>query len=149
MTLDAVFFSPVCLSRKITFIIRFLTVTQNPIGDINLAYTVSVTTLRRRYVNKISAEAASDKLIKNESLSNKFKAKKKLQGVWTIKICFYFYYVIQIQVFWGTSHFLLTLVHRNSSCMTIFLYIKNIPADFTLLDHVSKTRSMIGQNLRS
>lgn len=143
------FFSPVCLSRKIAFIIRFLTVTQNQIGDINLAYTVSVTTLRRRYVNKISAEAASDKLIKNESLFNKFKAKKKLQGVWTIKICFYFYYVIQIQVFWGTSHFLLTLVHRNSSCMTIFLYIKNIPADFTLLDHVSKTRSMIGQNLRS
>ena len=40
-------------------------------------------------------------------------------------------------------------VHRNSSCMTIFLYIKNIPADFTLLDHVNKTRGMIGQNLRS
>ena len=31
---------------------------------------------RQRYVDKISAEAASDKLIKNESLFNKFKAKK-------------------------------------------------------------------------
>lgn len=33
---------------------------------------------RQRYVDKISAEAASDKLIKNESLFNKFKAKKKI-----------------------------------------------------------------------
>lgn len=149
MTLDAVFFFS-CLSVTQDSLYNTLSYCNT---KSNWRYKPSVYCVcynpRQRYVDKISAEAASDKLIKNESLFNKFKAKKKLQGVWTIKICFYFYYVIQIQVFWGTSHFLLTLVHRNSSCMTIFLYIKNIPADFTLLDHVSKTRSMIGQNLRS